>query len=205
VPVSAVAQLPVGHPRLSPLDTTREVPYYIQVLSSDEGGHRPSDIWLARAALAAWERASGGALRLVEAKKERATLHLYWVTGRDALYGEMRPIRVNGQLGAAVLVSPVTGGLGPEIEARAKRDPLFRDTVVYLTCVHELGHAFGMPHTADFRDIMYSFQHGGDIPGFFGRYRDLLKAREDIRRHSGLSEGDVTRLRHILRQQPAAR
>jgi hypothetical protein len=202
LPALRAQGLPPGHPRISPLDTSREVPFY---LDPPGGGHRAGDLWLAQTALRAWERASGGALKLVESRRERALLHLYWVTGRDSLYGEMRPIRVNGQPGAAVLVRPVTEGLGPDIAERAARDPLFRDTVVYLTCLHELGHAFGMPHTADFRDIMYSFQHGGDIPGFFGRYRDQLKRREDIARVSGLSAGDVEQLRRLLRQQPAPR
>ena len=47
------------------------------------------------------------------------------------------------------------------------------------------------------RDIMYFFGFGGDIPGFFGRYRDRLRAREDIAIVSGLSSGDLQQL-HAL-------
>jgi hypothetical protein len=198
-PPSAPPALPPGHPRLTPLDTSREVRYFLD--QPPAVGHHAGDLWLAKAALQAWARASGGSLKLVESTRDQARLHLYWVTGRDSLYGEMRPILVNGQPGAAVLVRPVTEGLGPGIAERAAVDPLFRDTVVYLTCLHELGHAFGMPHTADFRDIMYSFQYGGDIPAFFARYRNQLQRREDIARVSGLSAGDVARLRGILGQQ----
>ncbi|MGI8743295.1 MAG: hypothetical protein ACR2NN_12140 [Bryobacteraceae bacterium] len=53
---------------------------------------------------------------------------------------------------------------------------------MYLTCLHETGHALELPHTADFEDIMYSFQFGGNIPEYFGRYRRKLKLRGDIRR-----------------------
>jgi hypothetical protein len=73
------------------------------------------------------------------------------------MYGEMRALQVDGRAGPAVYIRPDTTSLGPDIHALATADPLFRDTVVYLTCVHELGHAFGLEHTADFRDIMYSF------------------------------------------------
>jgi predicted Zn-dependent protease len=69
-----------------------------------------------------------------------------------------------------------------------------RDSIVYLTCLHETGHALGLPHTAAFDDIMYSFQYGGDIPEYFARYRRKLHTRRDIQKNSGLSEADQTRL-----------
>jgi hypothetical protein len=69
-------------------------------------------------------------------------------------------------------------------------DPLLRDAIVYLTCVHETGHALGLEHTADFADIMYNFQFGGDIEEYFGRYRRLLGTREDIRKNAGMSPAD---------------
>ena len=55
-----------------------------------------------------------------------------------------------------------------------------RDTIVYLTCLHESGHALGLVHTRAFADIMYSFQYGGDITAYFERYRVQLKMRADI-------------------------
>jgi hypothetical protein len=37
---------------------------------------------------------------------------------------------------------------------------------------------------------MYSFQFGGDIDEYFGRYRRKLTTREDIRKNSGMSAAD---------------
>ena len=77
-------------------------------------------------------------------------------------------------------------------------DELLRDAIVYLTCVHETGHALGLAHTAEFADIMYSFQYGGDIDEYFGRYRRMLSVRSDIRKHSGMSDADRRRLAKLF-------
>jgi predicted Zn-dependent protease len=74
--------------------------------------------------------------------------------------------------------------------AKAGEDALMRDTVVYLTCLHESGHGLGLAHTRQFEDIMYSFQFGGDIGEYFGRYRRQLSRREDIPKHTGMSAAD---------------
>jgi hypothetical protein len=44
---------------------------------------------------------------------------------------------------------------------------------------------------------MYYFGYGGDIPKYFGRYRAQLHLRPDIAKVSGLSSGDVTRLKSL--------
>jgi len=123
-----------------------------------------------------------------------ALVRLYWVPAAGGQYGEMRPLDFQGRRGAAVYIRPDTAALGPDIAAQAGLDALFRDTIVYLTCVHELGHALGLAHTANFEDVMYFFGFGGDIGEFFGRYRRQLKVRDDIRSASGLSEGDLAQL-----------
>ena len=101
---------------------------------------------------------------------------------------------MDGRRGAEVFIRPNTDALGQEIGQRARTDSLFRDTVVYLTCLHELGHALGLSHTSNYNDIMYFFGFGGDIPGFFERYRNQLQSRQDIANFAGLSNGDLQRL-----------
>jgi hypothetical protein len=160
-------------------------------------GYVAGDRQLAQWALDAWRRTIGATLRLVPSPEPSARVRLYWAGPESGLYGEMRPLVVNGAVGAAVYIHPDTRSLGPDIDAMATRDSLFRDTVVYLTCVHELGHAFGLEHTADYRDIMYSFQYGGDILEYFSRYRRRVKSRSDIARESGMSAADAEAVRAL--------
>ena len=185
-----------GPPPLTPLDAQGTVTYFIaDALPGSQ--YRPGDRDLAIWALQAWERGSGGALRLQPAPEDTALVRLHWVPASAGQYGEMRSLMVNGRRGAAVFVRPDTDALGADIGGRARKDPLFRDTVVYLTCLHELGHAFGLSHTDAFADIMYFFGFGGDIPGFFTRYRSQLRSRGDIAGVSGLSPADISRLRAL--------
>ena len=80
----------------------------------------------------------------------------------------MRSVTVGGRRGAEVFVRPDMTALGDDISGRARQDPLLRETIVYLTCLHELGHAFGLVHTRNFDDVMFFFGYGGDIAEYFG-------------------------------------
>jgi hypothetical protein len=175
---------------LGPLADNGRVAYFIAV-PPDDTRARPGDEDLALWALESWQRATRGALTFVRAASEdEALVRLYWAPAAGGQYGEMRPLMVDGRRGAAVFIRPDMAGLGEDIATRARLDSLFRDTIVYLTCLHELGHALGLAHTAEFEDVMYYFGFGGDIDEFFGRYRRGLRARGDIRTSSGLSAGD---------------
>ena len=146
---------------------------------------------LGRWALEAWQRESSGAIVLQKsASAEHARLRLHWANGASQLYGETEPVMVDGKRGANVYVLPSVAPGG---------DPLLRETIVYLTCLHESGHAFGLPHTRNFADIMYSFQYGGDIAAYFDRYRMLLRTRGDIAMHSGISDADRIAFRQAIR------
>lgn len=162
--------------------------YWVEPCTRSETGCKRDDPELAQWAMEAWQTASGGALRLEKtANRDQAHIRVHWVAGSDELYGETRPIEVNGQRGGEVYVLPT-------VAAPVEKDDLLRDAIVYLTCLHEIGHALGLPHTANFADIMYSFQYGGDIPEYFGRYRRQLASRADIGKHSGMSAADRQRV-----------
>ena len=149
------------------------------------------DVQLAEWALNAWQKAAGGKLEFKAATKDDARIRVVWATTEEGMYGEARATVVNGHRAIDVYVRPAP------LETA---DALLRDAITYLTCVHETGHALGLNHTANFADIMYSFQYGGDIPEYFGRYRRLLHAHEDIRNNLGISNDDRAQLEKILRR-----
>jgi hypothetical protein len=154
-------------------------------------GCQAGDPELGRWALEAWQRETGGAIVLKKSPTEdHARLRLHWANGTSSLYGETEPVMVDGKRGANIYVLP---------SVAPGDDPLLRETIVYLTCLHESGHAFGLAHTHNFADIMYSFQYGGDIAAYFGRYRVRLKTRADIAGLSGISDADRVAMRLALR------
>jgi hypothetical protein len=157
------------------------------------------DLQLAAWALEAWEKASDGGLTMKPVSSpDDARLRIFWAGSNLRLYGEARPIEVNGHRGAELYILPDLDALGESIAAAGAGDKLYRDSIVYLTCLHEAGHALGLPHNRDFQDIMYSFQYGGDIVEYFSRYRRNLKIRDDIRRTSGLNAEDAKRLTQAI-------
>jgi len=167
--------------------------YWIEACANAESQCRPGDRELAEWALEAWQSASGGELKLQKtADLAEAHIRVYWAAANPGLYGEARPIMVKGVRGSEVYVLP---GIVPS----GQTDSILRDAIVYLTCLHETGHALGLSHTAGFADIMYSFQYGGDLTEYFGRYRRALSKRADIRKHSGMSADDRQRLIELLR------
>jgi hypothetical protein len=162
--------------------------YWVEPCTHPESGCKRDDPELAQWAIEAWQAASAGTLRLVKTEdREQAHIRVQWVTGSGGLFGETRAIDVNGERGAEVYVLPT-------VVPAYEKDQLLRDAIVYLTCLHETGHALGLEHTAAFADIMYSFQYGGDIPEYFARYRRQLASRSDIHKHSGMSPADRARV-----------
>lgn len=162
------------------LAATQEWPYWVEK-NADEN--------LAVWALEAWEREAAGKIKLRRVEnRDDARLQVVYARGANGQYGEAAPVLINGRPGVRLYIRSADFGGG---------DALLRDTIVYLTVLHEAGHAFGLVHTRNFDDIMYSFQYGGDLEEYFARYRRKLTRREDIRRHSGIAAGDRRQLQML--------
>ena len=111
-------------------------------------------------ALHTWTRAADGRFVLQRtSSRDSAAIHVRFAQA-DGIYGEAAP-GIDGRTGfigsAEVLIAADVGG-----------DALQQRIVIYLTALHELGHALGLPHTNAFDDIMYSFRRPDDGPRYFG-------------------------------------
>src|SRR5215468_3780535 len=196
---SVIAFALLLQPQVQRLDTREAITYFIED-GKGVPGYRDSDRELATFALDAWSRESSGKLKFTEARnRDTALIRFRWISANDGLYGETQRVSVNGKPGAIVYIMPQVSLQGEPLASRAAQDVLLRDTIVYLTCVHELGHAVGLQHTRKFEDIMYYFGYGGNIVDYFMRYRSKLQSRADIARYSGLSASDVEALHNVYR------
>jgi hypothetical protein len=146
---------------------------------------------LVERALATWTRAAGGRFVLEKtASQEKSVVRVRFAKA-DGIYGETSPHinRTTGLIGSAeVLIAGDVAG-----------DAVQQRIVIYLTALHELGHALGLPHTNAFDDIMYSFRRPDDGERYFGAYRRRLTSADDIggERATGLSPADVAALQKL--------
>ena len=150
----------------------------------------PNGEALVEKAMKTWTVAADGRFTLVKAWESTAPIRLHFMSA-DYRYGVTAP-RVNPESGFIVKAEVA-------VAADAGRDRLERQIIVYLTALHELGHALGMEHTSDISTIMYLFREPGDSELFFGGYRRKLKSADDIGSPSatGLSPSDVATLRAL--------
>ena len=146
---------------------------------------------LVERAMKTWTNAAPDRFTLERtARKDGAGVRVHFFT-RDWRYGmtQTHPDPRTGLIADADVV----------VAADAGRDALDRRIVIYLTALHELGHALGLSHSADINDIMYLFRVEGDGERFFGAYRKRLRSVDDIgsTRATGLSGEDVRLLRRL--------
>src|SRR5262245_35825533 len=186
-------------PQLGRLNTSEAITYAIKN-GKAVPNYRESDRELAKLALDAWSQESDGQLKFTKANIAATLIRIRWISPNEGLYGETQRVQVNEKAGAIVYVMPQVSAQGEPLASRAVQDNLLRETIVYLTCVHELSHAVGLQHTRKFDDIMYYFGYGGNIVDYFMRYRNKLQSRADIAKYSGLSASDVEALHDVYRK-----
>jgi predicted Zn-dependent protease len=158
---------------------------------TDSNGAPQGAVALVEKALQTWTRAADGRFTLSRAPaRNQAAITITFISS-DAIYGETVP-RVDAAK-RFILSADIA------INATVPPDPVDARIVVYLTALHELGHALGLAHTDNFRDIMYRFQRPDDGERYFGGFKKLLTSAADIGSPTatGLSPQDVGRLRAL--------
>jgi hypothetical protein len=147
---------------------------------------------LVERAVTTWAAAVGKSVGLRPSRIRDGAAVRVRFAGSRGLYGETRP-QIDPATGAIVsadvVIATDTGG----------DDPVTQRIVLYLTALHELGHALGLRHTDNFADIMYAFRRPDDGERYFAAYRRQLRTPDEIGSPaaSGLSANDLAAVRKL--------
>lgn len=183
--------------RLRPLDIRSAVTYYIEP-SRPEVGSQPQDRFLAERAIQVWDDATAGLLCPTETIATRARIRIYWGQTTEKI-GRMQVLFEEGvRIGEVYVRTRGPGDGFPALTRAIDDDPLMRDTFVYRTLLHEIGHALGLVHTLAVEDAMH---FGGDVLGYYRRQREQISTLDDLFRNPGLSTTDRARVGALYSDQ----
>jgi hypothetical protein len=185
-----VAALP-GNAVGQPMKTVRWPPGATIPVWLDPSNAPPDASPLVDRALKTWTDAAEGGVTMRRVFNRDAARIKIFFTHTPAAFGETAP-RIDRRTGEIVEADvAITSEIGA--------DPLTTRIVIYLTALHELGHALGLPHTDHFSDIMYQFRRPDDGEHYFSTYRTLLRSGDDVGgvRATGLSPQDTQAIRAL--------
>lgn len=95
--------------------------------------------------------------------------------------------RRSGGFQSTIFVQPDTAHLEPAIARRAAHEGLYRDIIVYVTCLHEFGHALGLGHSTQTDSVMQARSSRAS----FDSLRTRVRVRADLRQAAMLGAGGV--------------